>query len=126
MFRKFLLQNVYAFLIFLVVGTVLFLTVLKSYFHIMLPVLLLISFLINLASFKMAEKDAENQNRLMALVVKSFALRFFSYIILAVIFLLLEKDIPTRITFVSTLFILYIVFTFIEVKNITRLLRKSR
>jgi hypothetical protein len=122
--RIFIWQTIITSILICVAGFVLFLTVLKDLYHPLMPVILISAIGINFISFFLLQGSG-TQNNVMASVAKSFILKFFSYILLAIILLLIEKDKDQRIFLVLSEFLLYIVFTWLEVQAFLRNERKK-
>jgi hypothetical protein len=82
--------------------------------------------MINLTLFYVVTRKKVTDTLLLSMVVKSFAIKFFSYIALVIIFLILEKTKVIRITFVAVLFILYFSFTWLEILNVLKFLKSGK
>jgi hypothetical protein len=124
--KKFLTENLILSGVLLFVGGILFLTVLKLFYSDFFPFLLLFAFIINLSLFYVVTRKNVTDTLLLSMVVKSFAIKFFSYIALVIIFLILEKTKVIRITFVAVLFILYFSFTWLEILNVLKFLKSGK
>ncbi len=119
-FRKFFIINTIATIALLILGTVLFTTHFSEYYHFFYIILLLLTYAVNLTVFYLVTKDAGRADNSLLIVVKSFAIKFFSYLTLALVFLLFSKTPEIKITFVIILFSLYIVFTVLEISYLIR------
>lgn len=118
--RKFLFNNFIAFIIFGLVGTILFSTVLSAYFHFIYPVILVLSCGINLLVYYLFTKKEIPANRTTILISQSFAIKFVYYLSAASFFVFLVESQALKITFVLVLFVLYLVFTILEVTALLR------
>ncbi|MBN2522617.1 MAG: hypothetical protein JXB24_05050 [Bacteroidales bacterium] len=125
-FKRFLLKNTIATLAIFLTGLLLFTTCLSEYFHFFYPVLVLVTFAVNLIVFYIVTKKKGGSDNSMYVVVKSFAIKFFSYSILALVFLLFVKTPELKITYVILLFSLYIVFTFLEITSLLRFFKTEK
>ena len=124
-FRKFFFVNTIASIALLILGAVLFTTQFSEYYHNFYIVLLLLTYAVNLTVFYVVTKDAGRINNSSLIVVKSFAIKFFSYLILALVFLLLAKTPEIKITFVIILFSLYIIFTILEISSLVKFFKSE-
>jgi hypothetical protein len=125
-FSKFLYKNLIVAMILAIIGTILFCTVLHAFFHPVFPILLLLAFIINVILFYIVTRKEVSDNQLLNLVIKSFLIKFFSYLSIVLIFLILEKTRTIRITFVVVLFILYFGFTWIEIQSLLKFLKTGK
>ena len=119
-FRKFFIVNTIATIAVLILGTILFTTQFSKYYHYFYIILLLLTYAVNLTVFYVVTKDAGRNDNSMLIVAKSFAIKFFSYLILALVFLLLSKTPEIKITFVIILLSLYIIFTVLEISSLVK------
>ena len=125
-FQKFLIKNTIATIIILLPGTYLFATSLSEYFHFFYIILLILTFSVNLLVFYSATSKMNGKDNTMILIVKSFSIKFFSYLILALGFLLFVKSSELKITYVILLFILYIIYTAIEITSLLRFFKTGK
>jgi hypothetical protein len=119
-FRKFFILNTIATIVVLIIGTGLFTTRFSEYFHFFYIILLILAYAINLTVFFIITKDIGGADKSLLVVAKSFAIKFFSYLILAVVFLLLSKTPEIKITFAIILFSLYLIYTVLEISSLIR------
>lgn len=119
-FRRFLGLNTIVTVMVFILGFVLFKTVFYRYFHYSSIILVLFAYGINIIVFYLATKNKVEANRSMVVVAKSFAIKFFSYLVLALIFLLLAETSEMKITFAILLFSLYIVYSILEIGSLIR------
>lgn len=124
-FKQFLVQNIILSLVILAIGIPLAFSVIPGLMHPLSPLILLFAFMVNVLLFRLilGKKDVP-LNMTMA-ITKSFALKFFSYIALVVIIVLAEKNKDQILLMVVTVFIHYILFTIIEVRAFTTIVRKK-
>lgn len=119
-FQKFLIKNSIATLIVLALGAVLFSTRFSEYFHFSFIILVLIAYIVNLSVFYAITKNKKGSDNSMMVLAKSFGIKFSSYMILAIIFLLVNKTAEIKITFAILLFALYIIFTVLEITSLIK------
>lgn len=119
-FRKFFIVNTIVAIVLLILGAILFITQFSEYYHNFFIILLLLTYVVNLTVFYVVTKDAGRIDNSLLIVAKSFAIKFFSYLILALVFLLLAKTPEIKITFVIILFSLYIIFTVLEISSLVK------
>ena len=124
--RNFLIKNLLLTLLFAVIGTILFLYFLKGFFHPLYPVLLIVALAVSTISFYFSSKPQLSGNKMLTAMMKSFAIRFFLYLGIAVIFLLLEKQTRQRIVFIITMFCIYLVYSFIEIRSLLKVIRSKK
>ncbi len=125
-FKKFLLSNSIATLIILLVGGVLFSTQISEYFHFSYIIIVLLAFFVNIAAFYIVTKERGGKDKSMQIVIKAFAIKFFSYLIMALVFLLLAKTPELKITFVILLFGLYVVYTVLEITSLMKFFKTEQ
>lgn len=119
-FRRFFILNTLATLAILIIGAGLFTTQFSKYFNSFYIILLLFAYLVNLTVFFVVTKDAGGGDKSLQVVAKSFAIKFFSYLIMALVFLLLSKRPEIKVTFVIVLFSLYLIYTVLEISSLIR------
>lgn len=123
-FKNFVVKNLILTFIFAVSGTILFLTILKSYYHPIYPVVLLIALLINLVLFRLTlTKNKANQTFLV--LILSFAIKFFSYLILTIVYFMYQEEMLFRIAYIFVLFIVFIGFTSLELKMSSKFFKSN-
>ncbi|MBN1949670.1 MAG: hypothetical protein JW801_00600 [Bacteroidales bacterium] len=115
--RKFLLQTVILGILLILAGFILFSTLLSGYFHPLIPVILIVAVLINIFTFRLM---IQSTSKILQTIIKSFSLKFLSYIALTIVIVLVEKGKTERIILIATEFFLYIIFTFHEVNSFIR------
>jgi hypothetical protein len=125
-FIRFLRNNLLLSFGLSLIGLILFLTVLPAFYHPFIPLLLLFALSINLILYFVVIRKEVNDTMLLSMVVKSFAIKFFSYIALVIIFLILEKTRVIRITFVIVLFVFYFSFTWLEIQSLLKFLKSGK
>lgn len=125
-FRKFFLQNLKVLILLGLAEFVIFkFSSLQQFYHILYPLVLILSFVVNLILYHLFTRKPVPANRSMLLLGQSFAIKFFYYLSLAVIFIYTISQKEQRICFVISLFIIYFAFTFIEVKAITAFIKSE-
>ncbi len=125
-FYSFLRKNLILSCILALIGGIIFCTSLKTFYFPFIPLLLVFALIINLILYYAVTRKEVADTQLMNLVVKSFAIKFFSYIALVIIFLIIEKTRVIRITFVAVLFVLYISFTWLEIQSLLKFLKSGK
>lgn len=125
-FRKFLIKNTIATFAIFLLGAILFSTLFPEYYHPFFIILVLIASFVNLAAFYIATNTKGEKDKSLQIVIKSFAIKFFSYLIMALIFLLLVKISELKITFVIILFSLYMIFTALELTSLLKFFKTER
>lgn len=124
-FKKFILTNLLVTLILTIVGGILFYAFIPGYFHSLMPFLLLAAFLINLLTFRLIMGRKGKPLNIMSAVVKSFGIKFFSYIGMVVVLILIPGLRSFLIPLIIYVFALYIIFTVIEVKAFSAYVKKA-
>ena len=125
-FKRFFLQNLLLALAIAIIGGILFYSVLKAYYSFWLPIILAVCLLINILTFSIISGSNRKSGNIMILVTKSFAIKFFSYIGLAVVLIVSNDSKASIFPLIIALFILYIVFSAIEVNAFTRLVKEQK
>ncbi len=122
MFKNYLIQNLL--LTFLLGGLagIVYKTALHGYYTVFVPVALVLSLAINLGGYQMALRKKNVDKQLLVILIQSFSLRFFTYIALVVIFLLRTPDHAIRLCFVCALFVMYVLYTLVEVRGMASML----
>ncbi len=123
--RKFVLGGLLIAVIITLIGAVLFTTVLNAYYLPVFPYLLAfvvgISILIHSILIRAVKK---NQQKFFANYVLTFAIKFFAYLSLIVIyFFVVKKDL---ITFSVAVVFLYVVFSFYEVRSLITFIKRFK
>ena len=119
-FRRFFIINTIVTITVLILGAVLFATHFSQYFHFSYIILLILAYAVNLTVFFVVTHKTGGTEKSMQVVVKSFGIKFFSYLILALVFLLLSKTPEIKITFAIILFSLYLIYTVLEISSLIR------
>jgi len=126
MLRSFLILNLLVTLLIACAGVIMFAYFLQDYYHPLYPVLLLIALSVNLLSFYLSSKTQVSGNQILNAVVKSFAIRFFLYLGIAITFLLLEDQTKQRAVFIITLFCLYLIYFSIEITSLLKMMKSKK
>ena len=124
-FKNFFLYNLIVLFFLGILGLVIFTSSLKVYYHISYPFILLLSFGVNLLIYHLFTRKPVAANRSLQLLGQSFAIKFFYYLGIAVVFLYTLTYKEEKISFVIFLFITYFAFTFIEVKALTLFIKSE-
>jgi hypothetical protein len=121
--RKFTLINLLLGSAFILVIWVIFSTFLSNYYHRFFLLIAPFSILINIMVFVFAIRKTNTSNQVLQSMVIGFAIKFFSYAVLSIIFFLIEKNIQVRIAFLLILFLIYITFSIIEINALTKYIK---
>jgi hypothetical protein len=123
-FRNVLITNIILTLILATCGAILFSTVLKSYYQDIYPYLLLLALSINLITFWLAlKKNRVNQSFL--LLVLSFTIKFFSYLLISIIYFINQEVMLYRVAYIFVLFILFLAYTSLELKMLSKFFKSN-
>ncbi len=126
MLRSFLILNLLVTLLIACAGVIMFAYFLQDYYHPLYPALLLIALSVNLLSFYLSSKTQVSGNQILNALVKSFAIRFFLYLGIAITFLLLEDQTKQRAVFIITLFCLYLIYFSIEITSLLKMMKSKK
>lgn len=124
--RKFILHNLIAFLVIGILGALLFSTLLSSYYHFIYPIVLVLAASINILIYFLLTRKEIPAGRITLSISQSFAIKFLFYLTVATIFFLLVKNQSLKITFVFILFVLYFVFTSLEVNALLKFFKSEK
>ena len=120
-FRFFLQLSVLTIIIG-IVGTAFFLTVLKEYYLPIFPVLLIFFALMTASFHVILTRTLEKKPNSFSIVFMGLSAgKLFLMLLLIVVYLILRRE--TVISFLAGTFMLYMVFTFFEVKTLLRLVK---
>jgi hypothetical protein len=123
--KKFMISNLVTMLIIAATTAILFMTILKDYFHWLIPVILLSSLIINLITFRVILGRKDSKLNIQSAIAKSFFIKFSSYIFLAVLVIFSKSPKPVMAALLAFLFSLYIIFSILEVKAFSEYARKG-
>jgi hypothetical protein len=118
-FRRFFLQNLVLVLLLSLVGVIVFRFVPGANYKNSYPLVLLVSWAVNILVFYLVTRKPVPVNRSMSLLGQTFAIKFLYYLTLAVIFLVNLTAREERISFMLGIFVIYIAFSFLEVKALS-------
>lgn len=124
--RKFLLKNILTLLVLSIIGSILFSTVFSPYYHFIYPYVLLFSCGINVLIYFLLTRKDFPANKTTSLIGQSFAIKFVYYLTIASVFLFFVENQSLKIAFVLILFILYFVFTLLEVSALIRFFKSKK
>ncbi|MGD2034897.1 MAG: hypothetical protein PVF73_07570 [Bacteroidales bacterium] len=120
-FQRFLIKNIVATLLIILSGALVFRIWLPAYFHFFYFILVLLAFAVNLMVFyTVTKRGKEPKDKSATAVIKAFAIKFFSYLVFALLFLVFTDNPDLKITYVILLFFLYIIYTTIEITSILK------
>ena len=125
-FKKFLIKNLIATLAIILFGALLFSKFLFKYFHLFYLLTVLVTFFVNLIVYYIVTKKSVGSDKSLIVVVKSFAIKFFSYLTIALVFLLIVKTQELRVAFVILLFLLYLIYTYLEIASLIRFFKTQK
>lgn len=124
--RKFFLQNLLVLIILGLLEFVLFkFSSIQQFYHILYPLVLILSFVVNVIVYHLFTRKPVPANRSMLLIVQSFAIKFFYYLAIAIIFIYTLTQKEEKISFVVILFIIYFAFTLVEVNAVTSFVKSE-
>jgi hypothetical protein len=124
--RKFLLNNFIALVVIGILGVLLFSTLLLPYYHFIYPVVLVLSGAINVLIYFLLTRKEIPAAKSSILISQSFAIKFFYYLTVATLFIFFIESQSLKITFVLLLFMLYFVFTLLEVSALLRFFKSKK
>jgi hypothetical protein len=123
-YRNVVIKHLILALVLTVFGLVLFGTIFRNYYQNIFPILLFIALIVNLLIFKLAfKKNKVNQS--FFLLVSSFALKFFTYLLITILYFVRESEMLYRVTYIFVLFIIFISFSSLEVKMLTKFFKTN-
>ena len=124
-FLKFIKGLTYYTLIILGVGTILFLTVFKSYFLIILPVVLLFYYISTLVLHKFMLKISQKDiSRFSFKFMMLSLIKMFVYIIFGVLYIVIDEE--NAVIFLIVYLILYVAYAVYEVRSVMNLINESK
>lgn len=124
--RKFFLQNLLVLIILGLLEFVIFkFSSIQQFYHILYPLVLILSFVVNVIVYHLFTRKPVPANRSMLLIVQSFAIKFFYYLAIAIIFIYTLTQKEEKISFVVILFIIYFAFTLVEVNAVTSFVKSE-
>jgi hypothetical protein len=124
-FRSFLINNLVLTLILTIFGTLLFSTIFSVYYQQIFPLLILLGISVNLIVFYIALNKSKSINQSHFILISSFAIKFVSYLIITVIYFLFEKEIQDRIIYIIVLFFIFITYTSLEIKALSKIFKTA-
>lgn len=123
--KKFIFRGIIISLILIVTGFFLFTTILKEYFSLSFPVLLLVIFLVTVLFHRYLIRSADTNDRKFPLIfLGATGIKMGFYLFLIILYIIFDKE--NAVSFLFCFIILYIIFTVFEVVsavgyfNITR------
>jgi len=124
-YRNFLIKNILVTLIIAFIGLILFKFFLIDLYHPLYLILLLVAFSVNIVSFYLSSNPKSYGRKALSGIIQSFALRFFLYLGLALLYLLNEDRTKHRIVFIISLFCLYLIYSIIEISCMKQLFKNK-
>jgi len=124
-FLKFIKGLTYYTLIILGVGILLFLTVLKSYFLIILPIVLIFYYISTLVLHKFMLKISQKDiSRFSFKFMMLSLIKMFVYIIFGVLYIIIDEE--NAVTFLVVYLMLYVAYAIYEVRSVMNLINESK
>lgn len=123
-YKDFLIKNLILTLILAICGAILFGTILKPYYQNIYPFLLGLALSINLLIFWIALKK-NKANQTLVLLVLSFAIKFFSYLIATIIYFIFQEEMIYRVAYIFVLFIIFLAYTSLELKMLSKFFKSN-
>jgi hypothetical protein len=123
-YQNFLIKNLILTIILIICGVILFSTILKNYYHDIYLVLLLVALIDNLIIFKLAlKKNKVNQSLL--ILILSFAIKFFTYLLISIVYFIHVNELVYRGAYIFVLFIVFIAYTSLEIKMLSNFFKSN-
>lgn len=123
--KRFLYKILTATIILAALGALIFYLIIPQHYVQILPLLLLffavVTVLIHSWQLKLAQKDEAKVTRSSMIATM---IRLFLYSAVAIVYIAIEPD--NALVFVICLMIFYVVYTYIEIVDLTQLLRKRK
>jgi hypothetical protein len=123
-YQRFIVKNILLTVVLAISGAIVFGTILKTYYHNIFPVLLILALAINIIIYRIAITKVK-VNQTFIVLVLSFTIKFFSYLLITILFFLYEKEISYRIAYIFVLLIIFIGFTSIEIKMLSKFFKSE-
>jgi hypothetical protein len=125
-FKGFFIKNLLIFTIMAIIGGILFSTVFSKHYHPIFPILLVFALINNLLVYYIISEKNQSAIKSSQIIMLIFAIKFFSYVAITIIFFLVEKDFQVRIFYIIALFCIYIAFTIVEVDSCSKFLKSGK
>ncbi|HPB05164.1 MAG TPA: hypothetical protein PKV50_06880 [Prolixibacteraceae bacterium] len=124
-FTKFIKGLSYYTLIIFVVGAILFSTIFRSYFLLILPFVLLFYYISTLVLHKfMLRISQKDISRFSFKFMMLSLIKMFVYIIFGVIYIIIDEE--NAVTFLIVYLILYVAYAVFEVRSVMELINESK
>lgn len=124
-FTKFIKGLTHYTLIILGVGAILFLTIFKSYFLIILPVVLVFYYISTLVLHKFMLKISQKDiSRFSFKFMMLSLIKMFVYIIFGVLYIIIDEE--NAVIFLIVYLILYVAYAIYEVRSVMNLINESK
>ncbi|NLU40138.1 MAG: hypothetical protein GXX78_14770 [Bacteroidales bacterium] len=124
-FTKFIKGLSYYTLIIFVVGAILFSTIFRSYFLLILPFVLLFYYISTLVLHKfMLRISQKDISRFSFKFMMLSLIKMFIYIIFGVIYIIIDEE--NAVTFLIVYLILYVAYAVFEVRSVMELINESK
>jgi hypothetical protein len=124
-FRQFLIRNILVGFLLAIIAGVFYTIFFAKFYHPFLPAILILATGINIILYYVITRKKVSDSQLVNWVLKSFAIKFFSYLAMALLFFLIVSNKPQRISFVISLFIVYFSFTSLEIVTLLKFLKSE-
>jgi len=124
-FTKFIKGLSYYTIIIFVVGAILFSTIFRSYFLLILPFVLLFYYISTLVLHKfMLRISQKDISRFSFKFMMLSLIKMFIYIIFGVIYIIIDEE--NAVTFLIVYLILYVAYAVFEVRSVMELINESK
>ena len=124
-FTKFIKGLSYYTLVIFVVGAILFSTIFRSYFLLILPFVLLFYYISTLVLHKfMLRISQKDISRFSFKFMMLSLIKMFIYIIFGVIYIIIDEE--NAVTFLIVYLILYVAYAVFEVRSVMELINESK
>jgi hypothetical protein len=121
--KAFFIKSSILTLIIFLVGTILFTTILKPYYLTVLPLTVLFFFAVtNLVHAYLLKIAVKSGSKFTSQYMAVSFIKMFFYLAVAIVFVILNKEIAKP--FLLNFLLLYIIYTFIEVYEFSKLVRQ--
>lgn len=122
--KAFFIKSVILTIIIFLLGTILYTTILKSYYLSVLPLIVLFFFVVtNLVHAYLLKIAVKSGSKFTSKYMAVSFIKMFFYLAVAIVFVIFNKEIARP--FLLNFLLLYIVYTFIEVYEFSKLVRQS-
>ncbi len=121
--KKFLIKSTILTVIVFVLGTILYSTILKPFFLVIIPFeVLFFYFITNLVHAYLLKLSGKSSSRFTSKYMAASFLKMFFYLTVAIVFVIFNKEIAKP--FLVNYLLLYVVYTIFEVNELSRVVKR--